>query len=309
MTYLKIIWIVVLTIFFIEVIWLSFSSISINYSLDIIYIFFITIFILYSSYILLKRFHFERVNAILLSLCWILAFNNCGLILSYLLNTINRPLISSSLADIDHYLGFYAPALVHWFWNHHGLDIIFRYIYASLTSQQFFILFYLGGLGKVNYLESYIMQYMIAGVLTAVIGGLFPAVGTHEWYGFAASPGQLSDLERLYELRQNIVALGKFNGIVEFPSFHTTAGVLLIYAFRHESKFIFIPILILNILMIFSCMSHGGHFLIDIIGGIAVAAIAIGFERTIFKKIHSFSFKSKKNMKEKTPPITDFAKR
>jgi membrane-associated phospholipid phosphatase len=145
------------------------------------------------------------------------------------------------------------------------------------------------------------MQYMIASLLTIVISAVFPAVGTHAWYDFAANSTQSSDLERLYELRQNIVDLGTFNGIVEFPSFHTAVGVLITYAFRHQSKFIFIPILILNILMIFSCLSHGGHFLVDILGGIIVAAIAIVLERVICRNIRSLSFEKIKNEEEKIP--------
>jgi membrane-associated phospholipid phosphatase len=53
--------------------------------------------------------------------------------------------------------------------------------------------------------------------------------------------------------------------------------------------------------MIFSCLSHGGHFLVDILGGIIVAAIAIVLERVICRNIRSLSFEKIKNEEEKIP--------
>ena len=126
---------------------------------------------------------------------------------------------------------------------------------------------------------------MIAAFLTIFIGATFPAVGTYAWYHFTSTTSQLSELHRLYELRQNIVNITVADGIIEFPSFHTTLGLLYTYIFRNETKMIFIPILILNILMIFSCVSHGGHFFVDILGGMAVFVVAVGIEQLIFTSI------------------------
>jgi len=56
------------------------------------------------------------------------------------------------------------------------------------------------------------------------------------------------------------------------------------YTFRHERKLIFIPILLLNGLMIFSCLSQGGHYLMDIFGGIAVFGVVAGIEKWLFLK-------------------------
>lgn len=298
MTYIKLQWVIVFSIVAVDLIWLSFSSFLLQYDFYVLIAISSVVLFLFSLYLIFLKSSFEMLKKILLSFCWLIVFNNAGMILSYLVNTFNRPLITSSLANMDSYLNFYTPTLISWFSNHHGLSLIFAWIYSSLLFQNVFTLLLLSTPGKTVYLESYMMQYMIAAVLTIIICAVFPAVGTYAWYNLPTTPDQLSDLERLYELRRHIVALGKANGIATFPSFHTAAAVLITYAFRHQSTFLFIPILTLNMLMIFSCLSHGGHFLVDIFGGIGVAVFAIGMEQVLFRNLQFFSFKKTKNEKE-----------
>lgn len=304
MTYQKILWGSVVAILAVDVLWLSFSSFKISYNeMDfLLYISFVSLF--YIPYLIYKYLRPDpNIMMTFLSFCWFFCFAKVALILSYLAYTTDYPLITSSLADIDQDLGFYAPSLVLWFRHHPSWNIVFSIIYNSFLFQKPFTLLYLSLRGQLNHLESFMMQYMIAGVLAIVIGAALPAVGTYIWYHFPPNPGQLSDMEQLYALRENIVDLDKLNGIVEFPSFHTASALIYTYAFRDENKFIFIPILFLNILLIFSCLSHGGHFLIDIFGGIAVAIIAIGIERFLFKSIKLPVYKEKKNVNGEIPKV------
>ena len=68
--------------------------------------------------------------------------------------------------------------------------------------------------------------------------------------------------------------LARLAGLVNFPSFHTTLAIVFVYAVRRRSR----PLTIaaaLNVVMIVSVLTEGGHYLVDVIAGAAVAAGAI----------------------------------
>lgn len=285
MTYTKLLWSLVFLIFAVDVVWITFSSFELYYSPIDLLVYTCLIFSFYIPYLLYKKFRPDpKIMAALHSGCWLLCYSAPALVLSYLAYTTDLPLVTRDLADWDHYLGVYAPSVVTWFKHHSGLNIVFIASYASFLYQKPLLLLYFSLKGKLKHLQSFMMQYMIAGLLTIGVGALFPAEGTYAWYHFAPNPSQVIDLQSLYLVRQNIVDLRELTGIIEFPSFHTVFGVLSIYTFRNERYPIFISILILNILLLLSCVSHGGHFFVDVLSGIAVALFSIGIEEFIYRK-------------------------
>ena len=62
--------------------------------------------------------------------------------------------------------------------------------------------------------------------------------------------------------------------LVTFPSGHTILAVIMTYALR-GSRWTLIPAIIVNGLMVVSTIPHGGHHLIDLVVGAAIAACAI----------------------------------
>jgi membrane-associated phospholipid phosphatase len=64
------------------------------------------------------------------------------------------------------------------------------------------------------------------------------------------------------------------NCLVTFPSGHTVLAVIMTYALR-GSRWTLIPALMVNSTMLLSTIPHGGHHLIDLIAGGAIAACAI----------------------------------
>ena len=289
MIYTKIQWGIVFATLIVDIIWIKFSSISFYYNSKKLLVFSLLLIILYIPYVLYRKFRPDpKIMMALQATLIFLSYSTVIFVLSYLACTTNQPLVDSTLASMDRYLGFYSPSLIFWFRDHAIWNYIFGFIYDAYYFQMPFVLLYVSFFGETNYLQKYLMQYMIASLLTICIAGFFPAVGTYGWYPYPPEPSQLSELQRFYELRQNIVDLRASDGIITFPSFHTTMGILYICAFLHERKIIFIPILILNALMIFSCLSHGGHFLVDIWGGIVVFVIALGIERLIFWSVKKY---------------------
>ena len=58
------------------------------------------------------------------------------------------------------------------------------------------------------------------------------------------------------------------------PSYHTVLAILIIYAYRGCRR-LFTLALVLNGVMLLSLLSEGGHYLIDLIAGGAVAVVTI----------------------------------
>ena len=67
-------------------------------------------------------------------------------------------------------------------------------------------------------------------------------------------------------------------GIVTMPSYHTVMAVLLTYAFR-RTGLIGYGIATLNLVMLLSIPPIGGHYLVDVLAGGALALGAIAVQR------------------------------
>ena len=68
-------------------------------------------------------------------------------------------------------------------------------------------------------------------------------------------------------------------GLVTFPSFHTSLAIITTYAVR-GIKVVATPVAILNGIVIISTLPEGGHYLIDLIAGAVISTIAIVAIRT-----------------------------
>ncbi len=292
MNYAKIQWTIIFFVFLVDIIWIKFSSFTFYYNISDLFVYIFIVLTFYIPYLFYKKFRPDpKMLLVLQSGCWILSFTGAAVVLSYLAYTIKRPLITQSLANIDHHLGISPLAIVMWFRDHSWLNILSIIIYCSFLYQKPFILLYFSFKEDLKHLQSFIMQYMITVLIVIWIGAYFPAEGTYAWYNFTPYPSQAGDLQRLYELRQNIVNLKGLNGIIEFPSLHSALAAIYIYTFRDERRILFIPILILNFLLFFSCVSTGGHFFIDVVAGIFVAVVVIGGEQLIFNNIRHINKK------------------
>lgn len=63
-------------------------------------------------------------------------------------------------------------------------------------------------------------------------------------------------------------------GLVTFPSFHTALAVIFAYSMR-GIRYIALPVYALNAMLILATLPQGGHYLVDVVAGLAVAAMSI----------------------------------
>lgn len=289
LTYTKIQWMLTFFILFIEVIWIRSSSIAFYYNTDSILLLLISLGVLFTVFFIYKYLRPEpRITEAIHLTIMISLFSYPMFILSYLVYTLNMPLIDSALALIDSYLGFSSSNLVYWSRNHLHWHVFFAVIYDMYYPELPFIIIYFYVFADKVCLNRFIMQVMLTILITIVIAGLLPSLGPYGWYPYEPAPMNLRSLNHIYELRQNILDIRLRDGVIAFPSLHAAMAFLYIYALRKTRKIVFFPVLLLNLLMIFSCLNVGEHYLADILGGAVVFLIVVGLDKLVFWAIKKY---------------------
>jgi len=71
-----------------------------------------------------------------------------------------------------------------------------------------------------------------------------------------------------------ILQLQHASGIISFPSVHAAVAVLCSWG-AWTIRWIRFPMIFLNTLMLLSAITEGGHYVVDLVAGIGVAAFSI----------------------------------
>ena len=118
---------------------------------------------------------------------------------------------------------------------------------------------------------------MPALILTTIVSAVLPAIGPYVHY-FGRETADIVVLTSLRTGGAQTFVVSRMQGIITFPSFHTILAIAFIYVHRPPSRS-FVPVAILNGLMLLAIPSEGHHYLIDVISGAAVAAVCIAVVR------------------------------
>lgn len=195
-------------------------------------------------------------------------------IFSYLSMTTGRPLIDAELNAADRALGFDWLAGFHWLETHHTASLALQFVYNSLIYQGLYFGVLLGLMENRRALKEMFWIVFVAGLLTSAGAAMFPAFGPYVMYNEQSHGDFLPDMMRLHAGRDLHFALINLTGVVSFPSFHTTMALVYAYGFR-KLGVIGWGIGALNAAMLVSIPFFGGHYLVDMIAGAAVALAAI----------------------------------
>ncbi|BAT58339.1 hypothetical protein GJW-30_1_00863 [Variibacter gotjawalensis] len=210
-------------------------------------------------------------------------FSAVAIPLSYVVASFGGAAHDQALVSADRALGFDWRATYTWIAARPVLQLALELGYSSLIPQTIVCVLILAFTGHLVRLRIFILAFMISGVATIAISGLFPAEGIWHAYGiYSAGPNgampTLADLPNdfrvLYELRHGLLrtlAASNGEGIISFPSYHTCLGVLFATALWPVRYVRWIGVVI-NGLLIASVPVIGNHYFVDVPAGIAVAA-------------------------------------
>jgi PAP2 superfamily len=228
-----------------------------------------------------------------------LATTACGLyivftlvasVFNYLLLPNHSPMIDPLLIRMDAALGYSWTNFVVWTAQWPWLGTVFRAVYISSMAQLILVILILGFTGKRDDLHRFLLTGVLGGILTICTWAFFPSSGASGWEVLPAqAQGALPimvnsdygmELNRL--AREGVTYISPQNvlGLIGFPSFHTVMACLSVW-YMARFKWVFPIFLVINLLMLPSVLVQGGHHLSDVLGGLAVFAIATVLARRI----------------------------
>ena len=197
--------------------------------------------------------------------------------ISFLIPVAGRspyPLVDAALARIDAGMHFQTVAVVHWVSHLPALRRSLAIAYLMLSPLILASLLVPPLCGRTVDSRRYVLAVLIAAVVTAALFAFWPAAGPWTVEGFAPTKSQSAIVESLALLKSGQpLPEGAKSAVVAFPSFHIILAVLSLIALwnvRWARWFV----LVLCVLICISTLSTGWHYLIDVIGGLAVTYLS-----------------------------------
>ncbi|MEZ6061180.1 MAG: phosphatase PAP2 family protein [Planctomycetaceae bacterium] len=214
---------------------------------------------------------------------FMVVFNLFLTILTYAGTPLNAALVDGQLIQFDAAMGIHLPSIVEFSRRHPNLQWWLSMSYASVLPSTLLAIVVLGCDRDVKRLQNFVMTFMIAGLITSVVFFVTPAEGPFAAYGYELRADQQRFLDHFRALRSQqfpVVSMSNLEGLITFPSFHTTWAVLLAFGFRHY-RWLFVPMLLLNCAVAASTMTTGWHYGSDVAGGLLTAAAAVAAARLL----------------------------
>lgn len=225
-----------------------------------------------------------RIRMLLNGLLFILLAWPVLRVFNHLAMTTAFPLADPFLSAADGALGLDWLAYVRWADASPALLQLMDWAYSSLTGYSclaFVLLLFLVGVERAR---EFVLLFLLTAVAATTIGMFFPAEAAMTFYApdpalFRSIDGQtgayhLDMLARLRTDPDHVLVLSALPGLTTFPSFHTAMGVVVVYCAR-GSRPLFVPMLVLNGLMIASTPVYGSHYFVDIVAGFLLTGAAI----------------------------------
>ena len=214
--------------------------------------------------------------------------------LTYVAAAPNLPLQDANLLAIDRALGLDWAAYVRYVNAHPVLAAWLGYGYNMIRWQVFAVPVVLAAKGLYQRIAEFTFAFGLALIATTIISALVPAIGVYQQLGLTAADypnldpraylGQVRDLPLVRGGSLRHLDLFALTGIVTFPSFHAASAALYAWAFwpvRWVRPFG----IAVNGLMLAGTPIDGGHYFVDLLGGIAVTIVALLAARSISRAL------------------------
>ena len=226
----------------------------------------------------------DRTPAISLTLAscaMFVLFTNGGAALNYLLIRPGSVTIDPMLMRADAALGFdwasFAGQVSQTGWFAQMLG----WVYQSSLVQLGAMILVLGLSGRQVALHRFMLSGILCSCFTLLIWSLAPSFGPSPYVmlapdveaqlGRIVDPAYAGQLLALLRNGAGTIDADRLIGLIAFPSMHTVMAAMAVCYARRTA--LFWPLAALNLLMIPAILVHGGHHLVDVLGGLALFAL------------------------------------
>jgi hypothetical protein len=183
------------------------------------------------------------------------------------------PLWDKNFVAADRALGF---DWLGWFdviRAHSGLYRVLDRLYHNIGLVALYFVILTSLMGNTARLREIFWLLFVAGLLTALGGWAWPALGPFQQFGLQSHGSFLPEMRHLLSRRDLNFSLSQLQGVVSFPSYHTVLALGLMMAFRGMGITGVIVMAACGA-MLFSIPFFGGHYLVDMLAGAAVTALS-----------------------------------
>ena len=192
---------------------------------------------------------------------------------SYLCGRVGLPFRDAAFADFDRQLGFDWMRWAATVAAHPWLKAALSYSYHSHVWQAVAVFFVAAFSGDPRRPVECFWIVAVSALAACTISILVPAIGATVHFG-AGTSNWVADVTLLRLPAPAAFELNQLKGIVSMPSFHTMLGVCFIWSSR-RTGIVGLGFVALNLAMIVSTISEGGHYLVDVLAGLALAVVVI----------------------------------
>lgn len=201
---------------------------------------------------------------------------------TFLAIRLNLPLADDLLSKADRMLGFDWLGLIRFVDQNRVLVLLLGASYVSFSAQVFGIPLLLTLTGHANRARQMLFCFGTICLIACAVSVFFPAAGAFVAYMperlVNLDPGFVNQfLPSFHAVRSDpgfVLRPQNAEGIVTFPSVHAAVALLGMWG-AWRLVWLRIPIVALNVLMMLSTFTHGGHYLVDVLAGSALAVITI----------------------------------
>ncbi|WP_404481454.1 phosphatase PAP2 family protein [Novosphingobium sp. BL-52-GroH] len=209
------------------------------------------------------------------------AISFAGAIATYALAARSTGWVDAPLRDLDLAIGFDWLALYRVWTSHPLLMALGRTAYTTISLTPLLLVAGLVLYRREDVLQRFMVTFAVALAITVAIFAVAPAkdafahlLGDRAGYLPITRDLHVHVIEALRSRTFGAVDIAAVIGLIGFPSFHTTAGVLFAWA-AWSIPVYRVPLLALNAALIAATPIEGAHYLVEVIAGGAVAAISI----------------------------------
>ncbi len=227
------------------------------------------------------RGHRPRLHAGASAFLQMTLFTLLGVVLAYALAARAGPLWDEAFAAADHRLGLDWPTVFAAADKAPAALWLGGFAYHSLTLQMIVCIVVLSAAGQAHRLTVAVTAAILGGFATILISGVMPAMGNlfdpaayHRlWPSIAWMERDM--IAGLRDGSYRTLDLTQLMGIVSFPSYHATLPVILAWAQRDARGWRRVVAPLWAGVTIVATPVFGGHYGVDVLGGLAMAPPAI----------------------------------
>jgi membrane-associated phospholipid phosphatase len=207
-------------------------------------------------------------------------------ILMYLAVTLSRPLIDSDLVTADSALGFHWLVVYQWFLRHPMIEELLAIAYATIVPQMIFLIFTLNLIGQIERCWEMLWLFMINTLICISCLAVWPASGAFGYFHVHYYDSYPHTFFELRSRRMEVIGAKPMEGLISFPSLHAALAIIYVYSVR-GIRYLFLPLMVVNVLMFFSTTVIGGHHFVDLVaGGMMCVGVVL-----ILRRSNLFSFR------------------